>query len=111
MRSIVIALLLISCASTRATNENGFEIQLNESKPNSSAQANIEVRAIRSNGNPVEGVEVSLIDSKIDTKTDRLGIAKIHLNDALLKDRLKIKSALLSIDLRGFDRVLAIVID
>jgi hypothetical protein len=111
LAGIVLLFLIASCASTKPVEETGFEIQLNESKPNSSAQANIEVRALHSDGKPVEGLQVMLMDSKIEVTTNRLGIAKFSIADALFKDHLKIKSAIIPIDLRGLNRVLAIVID
>lgn len=112
MRPIVIALLFLSsCATTAPQTNPGFEIQLNEAKPNHSSKANIEIRIIDSNGKPVKDVKISLLDSQIQTETNQLGIATINIADPLFKDRLKILSATIPIDLRGTDRVIAIVVD
>ena len=92
-------------------HENGFEIQLNESRLNSSSKASIEIRAMYSNGNPVKGLIIKLVDSEIESETNQSGISTIKIDDALFKDHLKINSAIIPIDLRGYDRIIAIVFD
>ena len=105
---VVLFFILTCCAATKPT---AFEIQLNEAKPNSSNKASIEVRVIKSDGKPVEEVRIMLLDSQIETYTNQLGIATINIADPLFKDRLQIFSAIIPIDLRGNDRIIAIVID
>lgn len=107
--SLTSLLFILSCCA--ATKPAAFEIQLNESKPNFSNTATLEIRALKSDGQPVEGLKIELVNSHIQTSTNHLGIATIKLADPLFKDRLKIFSASIPIDLKGYDRIIALVID
>lgn len=93
-----------------------YDLQLSESQPNNTINSHIEIRAMFSNGQPIPGVRVNLLYSRVNTETDDRGIARIDLIDPQLNDKISIhfnKDFSLPIDvkLRGFDSVFGIVVD
>jgi hypothetical protein len=97
--------------------ERTFDLQQFKSIPNQATGSHIELIAMYSNGRPVEGMQVKLAKSHLEAATDNRGIATLDISmAALTKDQLHITldnagSTLMTIDLRGYDHSLGIVVD
>ena len=98
------------------TARRHFDLQLNESQTNPSGDCIIEVRAIRSNGTPFQGLTTILRRSNITHDTDHRGISRIEIHKPLPDDEILIElNGYLTpgrpIKLQGFNHIFGIVID
>ncbi len=92
-----------------------FEISVNI-YPALSETVNFTVNAIRSNGTPIQGLQLTLQKSNLHFQTNIKGEAQIEIPNPLLNDELFVeykgqKSPGLKVDLKGYNNLLGIVID
>lgn len=94
----------------------GFDIQIDESLPNSSNASRIEIHGIHVDGKPLVGVKINLANSKIHAVTDKSGIATIDIKDPLANDVITlsldgVESSPFPKKIRGYNILVAVVLD